>query len=216
MATPMHPFQPRRGRRLAALAGALIGLAGATASFAATAAPGAPLDVVQTSRGPVAATLRGAMRSYFAIPYASPPTGERRWRAPEPATPWTTPIARTASADACLQTGRVFRSRADSEDCLYLDVHAPAGPGPYPVMVWIHGGAFTTGDASVYSDPSPLVSKGVIVVALNYRLGAMGFLGIPPCATRMARWATTASWTSRRRCAGCGKTSRPSAATPAT
>ncbi len=152
---------------------------GATAlSLPALAQTQAP--IVRTASGPVQATVRDGMRTYFAIPYAAPPVGDLRWRAPRPAASWADPIAKTKSGAACLQTGAAaFRSSGDSEDCLYLDVHTPAGPGPFPVMVWIHGGAFTSGSAGVYADPTPLVSKGVIVVAINYRLGAMGFMALP-------------------------------------
>lgn len=123
---------------------------------------------------------RLGMRSYFAIPYAKPPVGALRWQAPQAPDSWSTPLAKTSSASACLQTSASpFRLSGDSEDCLYLDVHAPTGAGPFPVMVWIHGGAFNTGGAVTYNDPSPLVSKGVIVVNIAYRLGAMGFLGHP-------------------------------------
>ena len=156
---------------------ALAGLA-ACASMGGASAP----DTALTAGGPVKAVERAAMKSYFAIPYAAPPMGDRRWRAPQPAASWATPLANTKSAASCLQTGasdNPFRVNGDSEDCLYLDVHTPTGAGPFPVMVWIHGGAFNTGAASVYADPTPLVSKGVIVVAINYRLGAMGFLGHP-------------------------------------
>jgi para-nitrobenzyl esterase len=137
--------------------------------------------LVKTASGPVQATVRGDMLSWYAIPFAAPPVGDLRWRAPQPAATWKTPIAASKTAAPCLQTGpeSPFRARAESEDCLYLDVHAPAGKGPYPVMVWIHGGAFTTGDASTYAEASPLVSRGVIVVAIHYRLGAMGFLAHP-------------------------------------
>jgi para-nitrobenzyl esterase len=80
--------------------------------------------------------------------------GDRRWRPPVPAPAWTTPIARTTSAPACIQSGRSpFAATSQSEDCLYLDVHVPAGHGPFPVMVWIHGGAFTTGGVATYNDP---------------------------------------------------------------
>jgi para-nitrobenzyl esterase len=158
--------------------------AAAVLALGAVAAPAfsaEALATVQTANGPVQATVRGDMRAYFGIPFAAPPVGDLRWRAPAPAAPWATPIARTKSAAACLQTGpeSPFRTKGDSEDCLYLDVHTPTGIGPFPVMVWIHGGAFTTGDASTYSDPSPMVSRGVIVVAIHYRLGAMGFLAHP-------------------------------------
>ena len=162
--------------RIRAAASGLI-LAGLmSASALAQAAP-----VVQTRGGPVQATVRGDMLSYFAIPFAAPPVGDLRWRAPQPAAKWTAPIAAAKTASPCLQTGlaSAFRAGNDSEDCLYLDVHAPAGKGPFPVMVWIHGGAFALGDASTYADPSRLVSRGVVVVAIHYRLGAMGFLAHP-------------------------------------
>ncbi len=161
---------------MAALAAGLM--LGATPLQAADAS-----RVVKTAGGPVQATERGPqMRSYFAIPFAAPPVGDLRWRAPATAAKWTQPLARTKSAGACLQTGpdSPFRTKGDSEDCLYLDVHAPTdGKGPYPVMVWIHGGAFLTGDAATYADPGPLVSNGVIVVVIQYRMGAMGFLAHP-------------------------------------
>jgi len=170
-------------RKTRPLSFALAALASVTLAACASmgGAAFAP-DTAVTASGPVSAVPRGAMKSYFAIPYAAPPLGELRWRAPQPVASWSTPLANTKSAASCLQTGEKdnpFRVNGDSEDCLYLDVHAPTGAGPFPVMVWIHGGAFNTGAASVYADPTPLVAKGVIVVGINYRLGAMGFLGHP-------------------------------------
>ena len=145
--------------------------------------PSSAMDVVRTAGGEVKAVDRLGMRSYFAIPFAAPPVGERRWTTPAAPQPWTTTLAHTKSAAPCLQTSASpFRLAGDSEDCLYLDVHAPTGQGPFPVMVNLHGGAFNTGGASVYADPSPLVSKGVIVVNVAYRLGAMGFLAHPSLA----------------------------------
>jgi para-nitrobenzyl esterase len=147
-------------------------------------APSSAMDVVRTAGGEVRAIDRLGMRSYFAIPFAAPPVGERRWTAPAAPQPWTTTLAATRSAAPCLQTSASpFRMSGDSEDCLYLDVHAPTGRGPFPVMVNLHGGAFNTGGTSVYADPSPLVTKGVIVVNVAYRLGAMGFLAHPSLAT---------------------------------
>jgi para-nitrobenzyl esterase len=169
------------GSRLDRLACGAVALIGVLAVATAVAAQPAP-TVVQTDRGPVQAMERGVMRSYFGIPFAAPPVGDLRWRAPQQAPAWTAPIAKTASASPCLQTGRSpLRSAGESEDCLYLDVHTPAGAGkgPLPVMVWIYGGAFTTGGTAFYADPGRLVSKGVIVVAMSYRLGAMGFLAHP-------------------------------------
>jgi para-nitrobenzyl esterase len=138
---------------------------------------------VATRSGPVQSVERDGMRTWFAIPFAAPPVGDLRWRAPQPAKAWTQPIAATKSASSCLQPGdSPFSVGGQSEDCLYLDVHAPGltrAKSALPVMVWIHGGAFTTVSASVYADPRPLVSNGVIVVSINYRLGPMGFLGHP-------------------------------------
>ncbi|WP_197065259.1 carboxylesterase/lipase family protein [Massilia sp. 9096] len=140
-------------------------------------------DVAQTANGDVKGVDRLGMRSYFAIPYALPPTGARRWTAPVPAQAWSARLEKTASASPCLQTSNSpFRLPNDSEDCLYLDVHAPAGQGPFPVMVNFHGGNFVTGGTGQYADPSPLVSQGVIVVNVGYRLGAMGFLAHPALA----------------------------------
>lgn len=146
--------------------------------------PSSAMDVVRTAGGEVKAIDRLGMRSYFAIPFAAPPVGERRWTAPAAPQAWTTTLANTKSAAPCLQTtASPFRLAGDSEDCLYLDVHAPTGQGPFPVMVNLHGGAFNTGGTSVYADPSPLVNKGVIVVNVAYRLGAMGFLAHPSLAS---------------------------------
>lgn len=137
-------------------------------------------DVAVTSSGSVQAVDRVGLRSYFAIPFAKPPVGSLRWQAPQAPDRAATTLTRTQSASPCLQTSASpFRLTNDSEDCLYLDVHAPSGPGPFPVMVWIHGGAFNTGGTITYADPSPLVSKGVIVVNVAYRLGALGFLAHP-------------------------------------
>ncbi|NEX62221.1 carboxylesterase/lipase family protein [Noviherbaspirillum galbum] len=161
-----------------------LGLALATASLCVLTACGgggakAP-DTANTTGGAVKAVDRGGMRSYFGIPFAAPPVGNLRWAPPAPVTKWTTPLAKTQSASPCLQTSASpFRLAGGQEDCLYLDVHAPTTEGPFPVMVWIHGGAFNTGGTTTYADPSPLVSKGVIVVNIAYRLGALGFLGHP-------------------------------------
>ncbi len=168
-------------RKSARIVGLVLGIVLAAATGTHALASGGPV-VIQTANGPVQAVERSAaMRSYFAIPFAAPPVGNLRWQPPAQVTSWSTPIAAIRTAAPCLQTGPVspFRSTNDREDCLYLDVHTPTGAGPFPVMVWIHGGAFTTGDASTYADPGLLVSRGVIVVAIHYRLGAMGFLAHP-------------------------------------
>jgi para-nitrobenzyl esterase len=145
--------------------------------------PSSAPRIAATINGEVKAVDRLGMRSYFAIPYAAAPVGELRWAAPAPAPKWTSRLEKTASAAPCLQTSNSpFRLQGDSEDCLYLDVHAPTGQGPFPVMVNLHGGNFVTGGTVQYADPSPLVSKGVMVVNVAYRLGAMGFLAHPALA----------------------------------
>src|SRR5690606_11139773 len=81
-----------------------------------------------------------------------------------------------AFGSACPQVASPFGKVSANEDCLFLNVYAPEEPGEYPVMVWIHGGAFIYGDGGETYDPQRLVEKGVVVVTLNYRLGALGFL----------------------------------------
>lgn len=136
--------------------------------------------IARTKDGPVQGVDRGNMVSYFAIPFAAPPLGNLRWQPPAAPAKWKKPLANTTSHAPCLQTSASpFRLPNDSEDCLYLDVHAPAKKGRFPVMVWFHGGAFNTGGTVTYRDPSPLVTKGVIVVTVAYRMGPMGFLGHP-------------------------------------
>lgn len=155
----------------------------AACGFDASQRPLSAPNVAMTAGGEVKAVDRLGMRSYFAIPFAAPPLGDLRWAEPAPAPAWTGTRQKTASAAPCLQTGvSPFRLAGDSEDCLYLDVHAPIGTGPFPVMVNLHGGAFNTGGTVAYADPSPLVSKGVIVVNVGYRLGAVGFLAHPALA----------------------------------
>ncbi len=166
------------------VAGLALVLAGCGGSSGSREFPAQGPEVALTTAGEVRAVDRAGMRSYFGIPFAAPPVGERRWMPPAPPQPWTTPLDRKASAAPCLQTSASpFRLAGDSEDCLYVDVHVPQGLGPFPVMVNLHGGAFNTGGTAPYADPSPLVANGVIVVNVAYRLGAMGFLAHPALAT---------------------------------
>ena len=136
---------------------------------------------VQTASGPVAAVVQNGMLAYRRIPYAAPPVGALRWKAPADPQPWTTAIQSETSANTCPQnSSSPYVIPSTNEDCLYLDVFTPQQRGAtLPVMVWIHGGAFLTGGAVTYGDPSALVSRGVVVVNINYRLGAFGFLAHP-------------------------------------
>jgi para-nitrobenzyl esterase len=128
------------------------------------------------------------IRVYKGIPYAKPPLGELRWRAPEAPAKWDGVRAAGGYSATCMQQpypeGSPFRTAAEpvSEDCLYLNVWSGAKSAAErrPVMVWVHGGALTRGAGSltVY-DGEALAAKGVVVVTINYRLGLLGFLAHP-------------------------------------
>ncbi|MGH7814774.1 MAG: carboxylesterase family protein, partial [Candidatus Binataceae bacterium] len=137
-----------------------------------------PSPIVQTADGPVMGTVTDTIGTFLGIPYAAPPVGSLRWMPPQAPTPWTTPLDATQFGSECPQGG------STDEDCLYLNVYLPTKAleshgHRFPVMVWVHGGAFVSGAGSDY-DPTRLVTMGnVIVVTINYRLGALGFLAHP-------------------------------------
>jgi para-nitrobenzyl esterase len=146
------------------------------ATPAIAAAPGA---VVRTGDGFVRGVVTEDHRIFQGVPYARPPVGELRLRSPEQVRPWSGIRDATRAGSICAQT-YVYppgtpQQFAGSEDCLYLNVHVPRGvPGRMPVMVFLHGG--NAGAGSGY-DPRPVTGLGdVIVVTINYRLGALGFL----------------------------------------
>lgn len=162
----------------AAMAGG--GGAGGAPTPPAGAAEGA---VVATDAGPVRGTIGEGYRLFQGIPYAAPPVGDRRWRAPQPPEPWAQPIEATASGNRCPQAASPYGGAAsDTEDCLYLDVTTPAGATAdrqKPVMVWLHGGGLVGGAGSDY-DARRLADAGdVVVVTVNYRLGVFGFFAYP-------------------------------------
>jgi para-nitrobenzyl esterase len=142
-------------------------------------------SIVFTFDGLVRGTTSAAgVREFLGIPYAAPPVGELRWRPPVPHAPWFEPLDATHFANHCPQTVSPFGIASTTEDCLFLNVFTP-GSGDVrqlrPVMVWIHGGALVTGESNDY-DPTAMVQDGVIVVTINYRLGALGFLAHPAFA----------------------------------
>ncbi len=129
-----------------------------------------------------------SVRVYKGIPYAAPPVGDLRWRAPKPAADW--PGVRKADefSVTCMQTpypeGSLYRGvpQPVSEDCLYLNIWtaAKSASEKRPVMVWIHGGAFTRGSGSTKTyDGENFAKKGVVLVTINYRLGIFGFFAHP-------------------------------------
>ncbi len=140
--------------------------------------------VVPTQQGELRGEVTEDGRHFFrGIPYATPPIGPLRWKPPQPVRRWTTARDATKSAASCPQVDRGWNTQAASfasEDCLYLEVATPdLKPGkPLPVMVWIHGGSnYAGGGAGTIQ--SGLVRKGVVLVSIQYRLGALGFLSHP-------------------------------------
>jgi para-nitrobenzyl esterase len=122
------------------------------------------------------------------IPFARPPVGELRWRAPLPPEPWPGVREALAFGSACVQfagplggpDGEDAGAPRGSEDCLTLNVYAPASGGEgLPVMFWIHGGGNTIGDAHVYDASHLAATQGVVVVTTHYRLGAFGWFAHP-------------------------------------
>ena len=140
------------------------------------------------AQGEVIGTFGAAdTMAWYGIPFAAPPVGELRWRAPRPAEAWAGRYEATKPDRECVQYSNLFGSAdADwtltgSEDCLYLNVWAPsdAGDRPLPVMVWIHGGANIGGSAGMYEMGHLAAQGDVIVVAINYRLAMLGWFAHP-------------------------------------
>ncbi|WP_332855684.1 carboxylesterase/lipase family protein [Duganella sp. S19_KUP01_CR8] len=147
--------------------------------LAAQAAP------VMTADGAVAGRRQDGVDVYRGIPFALPPVGEWRWRPPQPALAWQGVRDASKFAPACMQHGVSMPGEtppAVSEDCLYLNLWAPprrAGQR-LPVIVWIHGGGYANGSAAMpLYHGDRLARKGVLVVTIAYRLGALGFLAHP-------------------------------------
>lgn len=179
-------FRPRTPRTspLRALAGlALAFTLAACGGGSDTIPPPADPTQVTTSSGPIRGQVNAAntVLQFRGIPYAAPPVGALRWRSPQPPANWTEVRDATAFGPACAQPASAFGTLATTvnEDCLTLNVFRPTTAGPHPVMVWIHGGAFYLGSSAAYPDVSSLVAQGVVVVTLNYRLGALGFMAHP-------------------------------------
>jgi para-nitrobenzyl esterase len=162
-------------------------------------------NTVRVETGELQGVADDGVISFKGIPFAAPPVGDLRWRPPQPAAKWTGVRQAAEFGPSCMQ-GRGFgpppgagtapatpgapaappaaapAAQGPSEDCLYLNVWRPAGTAArnLPVMVWIHGGGFTGGSSSSPGTSGvQLAKQGVVLVAMNYRLGRFGFFAFP-------------------------------------
>ncbi|VEB98143.1 Para-nitrobenzyl esterase [Cedecea lapagei] len=144
--------------------------------------------VVNVEQGHLSGVLQGSILVYRGIPFAAPPTGNLRWRAPQPPESWQGVRAAETFAPACWQSLEYCKAVGGgdpgqfSEDCLYLNIWTPARRDnkPLPVMVWLHGGGYTIGAGSLPPyDGAALAARGVVLVTINYRLGHLGFFAHP-------------------------------------
>ena len=151
-------------------------------AFTAPALAQTPTARVDT--GTVQGSAQGQLLVFKGIPYAAPPVGPLRWKAPQPALRWTGMRDARRFGAACPQGPEHKEAWAQvgpmSEDCLFLNVWRPARAGKYPVMVFLHGGGFTYGAAGVpLYDGAGLAARGAVIVTVNYRLGRLGFFAHP-------------------------------------
>ncbi|MEV7524355.1 carboxylesterase family protein [Streptomyces sp. NPDC091371] len=171
----------------AAIAGSLAVGALTIATPAGAADHGNP-SLVRTDKGVVRGTVTDTVRSFQGIPYAAPPTGELRWAPTAPAKRWRGVRNATEPGAACPQTGSVppVGSRSDDEDCLFVNVTTPrkAAGKPRPVMVYLHGGDHTAGSGAMHNAQRLAAQGDVVVVTVNYRLAALGYLAHPDLEKR--------------------------------
>jgi para-nitrobenzyl esterase len=176
----IRPQKAHRGRISALVAVAvcaIVVMCPATPSMAAARPRAADPSIVTTDTGAVRGVVAADRRTFSGIPYAAPPVGALRWKPPQPAPAWTGIRDAGRPGAACAQPNMPN----SSEDCLFLNVTTPpVGKGTrLPVMVWIHGGSLTTGAGSQYEATRLLAAGPIVLVTINYRLGALGFLAHP-------------------------------------
>ena len=200
-------FPWTRWRSLPAAAGlaAAIALAAVLAAPPALSQAGASAQAAQAaggSGGLIVSTEDGMLRGqhaegvdqFLGVRYAAPPVGALRWQAPQPVQPWSGVRDATSYGHRCPQLASGNGPREDTEDCLFLNVFAPAdGPGRaaaqdgagrgLPVLVMIHGGGLLNGAGDQHDGSLIVRTDHIIVVSLNYRLGVFGFLDVPGLGT---------------------------------
>ncbi len=189
----MKTTRMRRPRRAALFAVSAVSVAATvltvgTGGAVASPVPGGANPIVRLDDGLVRGTTAGTVDEFLGLPYAAPPTGNLRWRPPARPAAWEGVRDATQFGPSCPQRPSPFAPPSPfSEDCLYLNVYTPAlhssDEGGRPVLVWIHGGGLTQDGGRNY-DGSKLAADGTVVVTINYRLGALGFLAHPALASR--------------------------------
>jgi para-nitrobenzyl esterase len=167
-------------------ASAGILLAAAATIAQAAGADKAAATTVKVEGGRIEGRIEDGVRAFKGIPFAAPPVGELRWKAPQPVKPWQGVRQATEFGNRCMQlplfSDMVFRSGGPSEDCLYLNVWAPAQPAgrKLPVLVYIYGGGLAAGDGSEPRyEGAAMAKQGIVALTINYRLGVFGFLAHP-------------------------------------
>ena len=144
-------------------------------------------DPVQLTYGQVSGVeVEDGVTVYRGIPFAAPPVGDLRWKPPQPPIPWRGVRAADTFGPACMQG----RSQLMSEDCLYLNVWtgAESADAGLPVMVWIHGGGWSSGASSVgIYNGAGFAEKGVVLVSVNYRMNEFGFMAHPVLSAESER-----------------------------
>ncbi len=142
---------------------------------------------IRIDSGPIQGSTQDGVEAFKGVPFAAPPVGDLRWRAPQPVKSWSSVVRATSYSSDCMQvpfpSDAAPLGTAPAEDCLYLNVWRPAGTpanAKLPVMFWIYGGGFVNGGSSplVYAGDK-FAQKGVIFISANYRLGRFGFFGFP-------------------------------------
>ena len=172
----------------------LIGILAAAGAFPAQS----QITTAHVTGGAVQAIETGGLAIFKGIPFAAPPVGELRWRAPQAVKSWTGVKNADKFAPGCAQDAamsvRFGAPNSFSEDCLYLNVWSPAKSAreKLPVMVWIYGGGFTAGTTSIpLYDGARLAHKGVVLVSVAYRLGPFGFLAHPDLSRESGKGSGT-------------------------
>jgi para-nitrobenzyl esterase len=154
------------------------------------ALPPATTSIVRAPSGTLRGESRDGIRIFRGVPFAEPPVGPRRFLPAENVTPWKGERDATLFSAAPMQPTQF--EVPHSEDCLYLNIWAPEGSGPFPVFVWIHGGGFTGGHAfEPMYDGTEFAREGIISISVGYRLGVFGFLDYEPLLG--AQYAGTAN-----------------------